>query len=837
MIKIQPNSVSNTNFEGLFSILRGRKNVKAQAASDAIRNSKESDDIQKKQAEQNIKNSLNALAAHQILIEDSSKQILKELRAIQAKNYPIKDLKELEYKAQLTAGSLPGPVAFPKHPLSIWGGMYVDLNDGETLTKEAKELMANDIANVLAGKTEMKEVTDPKVWSVSYEFTNGVGGQKDIAREMPDAMSKAGVDTFAIAPMIFFQNNGNQINYTEKTPDGKRYYVTGTKNNKIKTEITKVYSADVKSGNKTTKMDVYYGVFADKSGKKIKTLFLYDNDKFALGDVKDCDAPNEYASTKKSPERVRMAQFNNLTYELLAAAKEGKINLPDGTELPAPDKIVAHEAWQQGGLLGKLRLYSRAEDSIHSKPLETTEYLRDIANNTAVVIHNLGDGYQGQEGSKDVIEGYFNTLYGDFARDIVENSCIADKGDNKFELFGKPEQRIGFVKEILNPAHGAAVLATTIGPVSEGYRSEIVNDKISSKLDPVMKLKDKYNSLVALPNGVDKASLAASPENVEKVNKAFAEKINELTGEDIEILPYSEDMSLEEFAAAKENNKELFVKVLKDAVDHNEELTPLTLKGPKEVVVEGVKRTSIPPSFFLGKTGISLEGATKDTPIFSMASRLDAQKGFDTMVDAYAGLVEKYEADDPNLPILVISGGGNKEIAEYIKKVKDELGDKGRRILFTQDRISDPGLLFMNMTTRNCMPSDFEPYGISELKGLYAGSHVIANEVGGMKSEGKISRKIYSYDDFDTDKANAVTVKDYKFMCLAHGDEKEAARVHNAKKLTEAMEKDINLSKEDSYKMDMNALKTDVSWDKGAIQNYMKVMKINTTHGLNTTQG
>ena len=127
------------------------------------------------------------------------------------------------------------------------------------------------------------------------------------------------------------------------------------------------------------------------------------------------------------------------------------------------------------------------------------------------------------------------------------------------------------------------------------------------------------------------------------------------------------------------------------------------------------------------------------------------------------------------------------------------------------------------------MPSDFEPYGISELKGLYAGSHVIATEVGGMQSSGEISRKIYSYDDYGADKANAITVKDYDFICIAPEWEKPLLREKNAQKLALAMQKDINLSKEEALKMDLNALKTDVSWDKGAIQNYLEQMKIKTT--------
>ena len=63
-------------------------------------------------------------------------------------------------------------------------------------------------------------------------------------------------------------------------------------------------------------------------------------------------------------------------------------------------------------------------------------------------------------------------------------------------------------------------------------------------------------------------------------------------------------------------------------------------------------------------------------------------------------------------------------------------------------------------------------------------------------------------------------------MCLAPDGEKASIRERNSQKLCEAMQKDISLKRDESISMDLNALKTDVSWDKGAIQNYMDKMKI-----------
>lgn len=773
------------------------------------KNNQTSQEIQQ-QKERNILTSADALLLYCNNISSKTREMLQQLREIAIKGYPANELNELEYKAIEAVKNIPIPVEFPNHPLSIWGGLYLDLKDDLKLPSSTKGMITRDMAKVLNGETQPDTVINPNVWSISYEYTNPVGGQTDIAREMPHALENEGINTYAISPMFKISVNGKKINYLEKDENGNTYYITP--NNR--TLVKKIYEGNIQTGDRTDKFSVYYGEFGPF---KQKTLFLYDDDMFNFGNT---NTPMVYQDLPHSPERARMAQFNNMTYELLAQAKEGDIKLPDGTKISAPDKLVAHEAWQSGGLLCKMRLYSRAEDSIHSRQKDTTDYLRNLANNTTVVVHNLGDGYQGQSWDKKVMEEYFNILYGDFARDIVENSCIADVGNRQFSLFGTPSQRIGFYADVLNPAHASCVLATSIGPVSQGYRNELATKGLGSKLDEIIKIKENKGSLDVYPNGVDKAPLAATRKNIQKVNSDLGEKLSEIFGAEQKVIPYLEKpqddaklINISTFSRRKTHNKKLFIGLIQNAVKNNNIQTPLI-------------HNNAPANFYEGQYGINIDNINTDTPIFTMASRLDSQKGFDTMIDAYAKLVKNYNPDSRKFPVLLISGGGDENIANYIKQKKDELGKYGKRILFTQNRISNSGLLLMNMTTRNCMPSDFEPYGISELKGLYAGSHVIATEVGGMHSSGEISRKIYSYDDYGADKANAITVKDYEFICISPDWDKAARKDRNSTKLAQAMQKDIKLSREESLKMDLNALKTDVSWNKGAIQNYIEQMKI-----------
>ena len=309
------------------------------------------------QKERNILTSADALLLYSATINSKTREMLQELQAISAKGYPQNELDELEYKALEAARNIPVPVEFPNHPLSIWGGLYLDLQDDLKLPSSAKGMMTRDIARVLNGETKPDEVVNPDVWSISYEYTNPVGGQTDIAREAPEALNKAGVNTIAISPMFNMSVNSKPVNYLEKAPDGTLYYVTPGN----KTAVEKVYEGELKTGGRMDKFSVYYGEFGPN---RQKTLFLYDDDMFNFGDT---NTPMVYQDLPHSPERVRMAQFNNMTYELLAKAKDGEVKLPDGSELKAPDKLIAHEAWQSAGLLCKMRLYSRAEDSIHSR--------------------------------------------------------------------------------------------------------------------------------------------------------------------------------------------------------------------------------------------------------------------------------------------------------------------------------------------------------------------------------------------------------------------------------------------------------------------------------------
>lgn len=709
--------------------------------------------------------------------------------------------------------------------INIWGDLDLNLNAKKRLSEKTQELIGDEITRSLYGEIKAKEVENPVVGSISYEgWGHALGGQGDIAQQMPAALKEQGIDSIVFAPLLEVTlKDKTHISGLTDLGNGKYKYFAPKFKDKTGIEVQRVF------GKEGDDMQVFYGeadsdnVSWVKKGEKQKVLFLYNPKYFKL-DRLPCVAStmNTYMSTPKSPLELRMAKLNSMTYDTLIKLKEGELKTSDGEVIKPVDKLVMHEAWHSGGLAAKLKLLTHAQEASGELKKDTAEHLRELSDNSAIVVHNLGNAYQGQVGDdrKDIMEKYLNEIYGDYAHDIVYSSIIEE---NK----GSEQQRAGFIGDVMNPAHLSVVLSSQIGPVSEGFREEILQeeDGLSAKLTPTIINKNTSGRLVAFPNGIDKWELAASTENVDKINDKFKESLG-----DKKVIPYIDKYTdkidadnpdaVKAFDDAKKHNTEIFVDLLKAST-----------KGASPLIA-GNKNPEYAGS-------VNIDDITADTPIFSIATRPDDQKGLDTLTDAYALKVNELVKNDPkaDIPVLMISygkmlnsdGTENTKLKDHLEGVKKDLGNNGRRMLITQNRMDNEGLLLMNMTTRPFTPSDFEPCGIADAKGYAAGSHGIVHEVGGMRPEGdeKTSRKTYTIGKDGIKKATATTVANYDPMCLVDTQkEKDKLRVKNARNLKAAMDQDMALSHSDSIRMDINALNLDVSWNKGAIQNYMNRLGI-----------
>lgn len=731
-------------------------------------------------------------------------------------------------------------VEAPKTPegLNIKGNTFLKLNKEGNISDATVAKIKNEIQSSLDGDFQMKEYDKTNLWSVSYEGWGGfAGGQHDVANELPTAIKAEGIDTVVIAPLLKVKDKkdpkaGFSLTAIEGQAD-KFLYKThsplpgGSK----EVVVTKIY--DEAMNGSEDKLQVFH---AKVGPKQMDVLFVHDGRLFDLKEVEKFS--NIYDNVPHSDHKTRVAQFSNLTYELLMKAKEGKIKI-DGKAIEAPNKMLAHEAWQSGALLQKMKLFSYVEEEHNlrgEKTKELTSYARELANNTSVIIHNVNDSYQGWAESYDKekpfkqMEDYFNLLHGKYAHKMVESSVIDD-------LRGTDLERVGFVGDWMNAAHSGITLASKIGSVSEGYTKELTEKGLGSRLTDLIKIKYQNGGLISFPNGLDKSIESASKDCVDRINnklKDFGrkERIQHYLEKYTDKINPDNKTEVAKFLKAKSANKKVFLTLLKEDLKNYKTLqSNPDAKVPKSILFN----KDALQGFYGDYNHVDLNdidpNKADEITIYSMASRLDKQKGFDTAADALVKLAKTWntnpETKGKEKPIFLFSGSGDAEIEKYLAKTMERLHnidpDFAKRVLFTKDRLSPQGLLLTNMTTRNIMPSDFEPYGISDGKGLYAGTHVITTGVGGTNPSGSISRKIYNYDD-DPKIANAMVMKDYEYMCTAQN--RDVARKRNAVKFADMIVKDINLPKDHIIRMDVNALNTDVSWNKGAVKNYFDVMKI-----------
>lgn len=730
-------------------------------------------------------------------------------------------------------------VEAPKIPegLNIAGNTFLKLNKEGNISDATIVKIKNEIQSSLDGDFQMKEYDKTKLWSVSYEGWGGfAGGQHDVANELPTAMKAEGIDTIVVAPLLKVKDKKNPI-FSLTAIEGqadKFLYKTNKEfpGGSKEVVVTKIY--DEAMNGSEDKLQVFH---AKVGPKQVDVLFVHDNRLFDLKEVEKFGSI--YDNVPHSDHKTRLAQFSNLTYELLMKAKEGKIKI-DGKAIEAPNKMLAHEAWQSGSLLQKMKLFSHVEEEHNlrgEKTKELASYARELANNTGVIIHNVNHSYQGWAESFDKenpfkqMEDYYNLLYGKYAHKMVESNIIDD-------LQGTGLQRVGFVGDWMNAAHSGITLAAKIGSVSEGYTKELTEKGLGSKLTELIKIKWQNGGLVSFPNGVDKSIESASKDCVDKINNKLKdlgrkERIQYYLEKPTDKVNPDNKAEVAKFLKAKLENQKVFLTLLKEDVQNYKTLqSNPDAKVPKSILFN----KDALQGFYGDYNHVDLSGIDPNKAdgitVYSMASRLDKQKGFDTTADALVKLAKTWNTNPETKgkeDLFLFSGAGDAEIEKYLAKTMEKLHninpDFAKRVLFTRDRLSPQGLLLTNMTTRNIMPSDFEPYGISDAKGLYAGTHVITTGVGGTNPSGSISRKIFDYDD-NQKTANAMVMKDYEYMCTAKDDDKKFIRKRNATKLADMLVRNMNLPKDNITRMDINALNTDVSWDKGAVQNYFDILKI-----------
>lgn len=828
--------------------------------------------------EQKIK---NIIEKHDGLIQELKSQIEKCKITSEPSGAYLEKLDELEAKyARKIAdvlhlqNSSNAPIPLPKR--LVGERVEMSVNCTKRIKENAWRKIRSEMADSFAGKYRKIEKLDPqdvRLVSVSYEGPGGhaAGGQYDIATQLPDALAEQGVPTWNIGPAVNYvkKNAAGEITtrfgiFAKK--DGSFTYACPrpltSKSKPAQENGACIYSVekigDFGLPDNGTNMAVYYE-------PKTKTFLLQDDKYFDFGEA---TVKNTYENLPNSSERIRMAQFNNMTFEFLNNCMEGKIKVPmtegGAPETLIPNRMVAHEAWQSGGLFQKLKLLTHAREADGTLTSDSAEKLRTLADSSVMPVHNCGPAYQ--NGFWKEIPEYMDAIFGGYSHDMM----IAT--DLRLLDLPKDMHTLGLIRDYYNPAMPAAILAR-YGAVSSGYQTELglklkegADERMGMFSAELVPIFQKRNHIVngGLPNGVDIAPFEPSVVNINAMNKNFqkAERggfavdsyryIDEAGQQHSGIMPYlTEDgktLSLKEFSARRKHNQQIFLDMLKKQVgaENGEwQQTPL-FKNSKVVK---------------GWTTFDISTATVDTPIYSTVSRFDDQKGISTTLVAYEKLMREWSAKklpEEKRPILLAKLNKVEDESGHFEKLIKEMEERLKkdgvphRFVHVNGFLLDDGLQLVNMTTRPIMFSDFEPFGISDVKGLYAGSHILATNVGGMNAanKGKIGEKVvgvfagvqknptefkptvYNGRDSFSSAQNAVLVGNgsnyVPFVTINDSVAKKEQIQKNGEEIFEALMFDSQLTRAQTDVMDKNALQVDCSWKNGAVQNYMRHLNINT---------
>ena len=733
--------------------------------------------------------------------------------------------------------------------VSIWGDLHLNLPEGRKVPRQVLEDIQVKTADIIKGKhvNQIKPVKNPRVASISYEgFAGKTGGQSDVAIELPKGFKDAKVDVFNIAPGLHGKIGQDSyiLKQVEGSADEFEYF-----NPMIKTlqerlgkpvepiKITRIYAEDLetvyKGETRSFKMEAFHGRTPDDQ----EIVILNEPDVFNLGELKE---GNIYTDEAKYPEKVRMAFFNKLTMQFLSVLEDKKIML-DGAVMRPVDRIVAHEAWQSGGLLGQMRFLSPIQKHFGEITPEKAEYFEQLADSSIVLGHNVNPGYQGWGNRSNVqeLENVFEVLYGEFAKPIVEEASLishikTDSGEGLKDL-----QRVGFIGNNMNLSHLSVALKGKLVPVSENYSKELI-DGIGKRLSGLIYEASKGGTVLGIRNGIDKAPLAPTLEKAVRINKYMNSSLpstikNEATGA-VEHLTFDKQVQayFDDAFKVMDNHDEAFKATKGAFIDYYKKFIEVTKNGSinnpvgftmKEGERIPVLSTMEKVEFIGGTEFVNLDDVTAKTPIFSMIARMDDQKGFDTTAAAVKKVMEEME-DAAEIygekPVFILNASGkNDQLITDLENLKKELGEKGNRVIFQRGFLNENFLDWMNMSSDfTFMPSNFEPCGIGDAKSLACCTPVIASPVGGIPDKIKDMVNGIYIKNFETELS-----KDQKGLPY----DKQEVMMHNATQMSKAILnalKKINHKPEEYINMRKEAGKCDFSWSNGPIQKYMKEMNI-----------
>ena len=636
-------------------------------------------------------------------------------------------LREAQQSMAISGNSL-----LTKYMNNVNGIQLLKCNESknETKYKAAIEQIKKAAPKRLYEAPNVKPIsTKDTVWSVTSEFRPIMdGGLGSVPPAVQTNANKLKVDMPTFIPM--YQQKG-VANFVEK--DGKYQYKYA--DNVFDLEKLATFKLDTYQGTKAKVEDVEIYSTTLPYGQK---LIFIKNDTYFNGPI--------YNTNEKTEEPEKFAFFSKAVYEFAKAKMDERsvkglkvANTSAFDEIKAPKAMILND-WQASPIAALTRYKAPLENAYGQLTDTAARNLSEM--NLITIGHNAM--YQGSTRDnnndsqrKEVTSNILNTLFDNFAYDIVDNATTEAFARNTNDAGLKNLDNVLILNK--DDAHAnhtnflnmGICLSDYFHPVSKNYAKEIVNDgKLSGELRWALTQRDVAGSLYGIINGNDFHTLSIEGKH-EDIKKSTT----------LDFAKYSKVSSIDDVMKARKQNKEKF---------YTDFILPFSMKDEGSTDPEMQKKIDRIKTIkgntakleFVKNPGMTLPSAEeiKNSPVLASVGRLANQKGIDILADAIKLLMDRWDTDFPgkNKPIFYLAGGeceatGTRQPnREFIEKLKNEKLSKedSDRVIFMHGRA--PMQAIAGSADFFLLPSRFEPCGLTQTEAFALATPVIGSAVGGI---------------------------------------------------------------------------------------------------------
>ncbi len=681
---------------------------------------------------------------------------------------------------------------------------------------------------------ESNEYKWPKIdkvnaWMVTAETSDFMsdGGLGQVATDLPMSFNnKYGSDGHKVTIITPLYNGQGKVNYEIQGVDGKFRYQYGKKDplyldldyaGKVNVPI---YNGDANSN--TCLKDNEVRVFKAHL-KNTDYIFLDTSDPYPTNEIgrsiensnifniSDGNGGlNPYTDNGTDPI-TRMAYFSKSVYEVMKAAKQGKLK---GIE--APNVAILND-WHAGAVAPLTKYMAATEADYGQLDHETGVYFDQLP--TVFIVHNAE--HQGVSKGNDNLHRMtlFATLLQGFSADILSHAKTMDI-PWQFKDFGLENSMM--VHNDFNSAMCGISLADRVVPVSENYGQELLKSNVKSKgLSPLMQERSQFNTLTPIINGYSKSTIVPNKKNMDNTLKQIKNDLDidgyKIDLSDIVLKPYNEaDLNAIE---VKNENKNEIMKIFQRIVERE--------KSPERNNLWSGRR------YFIDEDALNIDIGRikdfKDVPVVGYVGRIDPQKGMDTIFWGTLynlGLkAEKENISRDKLPIVIMGGNISStdtynRLKEMKRQITERFPDLGKRIIIFKGFLHTH--LLVSAADMFAMPSIFEPCGLTQIEAMAKGCVPVTTSTGGLVDTVKDGvdgfRPPVHYDNDNRDKG--ITV---------YGSP-NSEFFSNSDAYFDAFNRALDTfyhNRSEFEKIQKNAMADDFSWDKdgGSIDKYFNLMK------------